>query len=108
MKLRHLIASIAAACLLHAVDAQAQFRTLPADAKRATTGEPIAMPYVKLAGKTMKLAPGAVIYDQNNRSLIQGALPPGAAVLYTTDLQGDVGRIYILSDSEQQQLARKR
>ena len=108
MTLRYFAGLIVAACLVHAAVAHAQFRSLPAAAKRAAVGEAMALPYVNLAGKSMKLAPGAVIYDQENRFIVHNALPPGADVVFTTDSNGDVGRIYMLSDREQELLGRKR
>lgn len=83
----------------------AQLRTLPGNAKRATIGQQQhALPFIELGGKVAKLAPGGVIYDQNNRSLVHGALPPGAEVAFTIDMNGDVARIYILTPFEQAQL----
>ena len=108
MKLRNFAALVVTACLMHAACAHAQFRTLPAQGKRATVGEAMVMPYVKLGGKSMRLAPGAVIYDQQNRFIVHNALPAGADVLFTTDTNGDVGRIYMLSAREQELLGRKR
>ncbi len=87
----------------------AQLRSLPADIKRTTVGQnQFAMPYVELGNKKVKLAPGALIYDQENRTLVQGALPAGADVAFTTDMHGDVARIYILTPSEQAQLKQKK
>ena len=87
----------------------AQFRTLPAAAKRATVGDrPHALPYVELGSKVVRLAPGGVIYDQNNRTIVHGALPPGADIAFTTDMHGDIARIYILTPHEQAQLDKRR
>jgi len=86
----------------------AQLRTLPANAKRATTGQQHPLPFVELGGKVAKLAPGGVIYDQNNRTIVQGALPPGADVIFTTDMNGDIARIYILTPFEQAQFDQKK
>ena len=83
--------------------AQVQLRTLPANAKGAILGEPRPLPYVQLNRKVLRLAPGAVIYDQNNRFILQNALPAGAAVAFTTDMGGNVARIYILTAQEQTQ-----
>ena len=72
--------------------------------KRATVGQQqYALPYVDLGGKVVKLAPGGVIYDQNNRTIVHGALPAGADVVFTTDMNGDIARIYILTPQEQAQ-----
>ncbi len=86
----------------------AQLRTLPAAAKRTTVGQPRQLPYVELGGKLVRLAPGSVIYDQHNRSIVHGALPPGAEVAFTIDMHGDVARIYILTPQEQAQLDQRK
>jgi hypothetical protein len=88
--------------------AHAQVRTLPAAAKRTTVGQPQQLPYVELGGKRVRLAPGGVIYDQHNRSIVHGALPPGAAVAFILDMHGDVARIYILTPQEQAQLDQRK
>ena len=94
---------------LAATYAHAQVRTLPANAKRITVGQQqFPMPYVDLGNKQVKLSPGAVIYDQHNRTIVHSALPPGADVVFTTDMQGDVARIYILTPSEQLQLSQRK
>ena len=95
------------AVLLTASIVYAQLRTLPPNAKRATVGQQQPLPYVNLGGTTLRLAPGGVIYDQNNRTIVHGALSPGADVGYTLDMNGDVARIYILTPLEQTQLANK-
>lgn len=88
--------------------AHAQFRTLPDSAKGATLGEQqYPLPFVNLGGKKVKLAPGGVIYDRNNRTIVHNALPAGADVAFTVDINGDIARIYILTPSERAQLARK-
>jgi hypothetical protein len=83
--------------------AQVQLRTLPASAKSAILGLPQPMPNVQLNRKVLQLAPGAVIFDQNNRIILQQALPVGAAAAFTTDMNGNVSRIYILTASEKAQ-----
>ena len=56
-----------------------------------------------MSGKLVKLAPGGMIYDQNNRTIVHNALPPGADVAVTPDMNGDVARIYILTPLERAQ-----
>ena len=96
------------ASLLFTAAASAQLRTIPANAKRATVGQPQALPYVELSGKMVRLAPGGVIYDQNNRTIVHNALPPGANVAITPDMNGDIARIYILTPLEQAQFKQKK
>ena len=107
--MHNLLLILMAAILLFAQTSYAQMRMLPANAKRATLGtQQYVMPYVDLGGKQVRLAPGGVIYDQNNRSIVHGALPAGAAVAFTTDMHGDIARIYILTPQEQAQLDQRR
>ena len=88
------------AMLLVTQVAMAQFRTLPQDAKIGRTGDAQPLPAVKIDGKLLKLAPGGVIYDENNRTILQGQLPAGVRVAYSFELGGDITRIYILTASE--------
>lgn len=81
-------------------------RMLPAQGERGTLGESQPLPLVKIGGKVLRLAPGGVIYDQSNRSIVHAALPAAANVLYTKDLNGDIQRIYILTEQEQARLDR--
>ena len=94
-------ASLMAMTLMTCI-AHAQFRTIPPDAKRATVGQQqYPLPYIDLGGTAVRLAPGGVIYDQNNRSIVHGALPPGSDVAVVRDMNGDIGRMYILTPHEQ-------
>ena len=106
--IRKLLAVPLAALLLLATLAHAQIRTLPPEAKRATVGQQqYPLPFVDLSGAKVKLAPGGIIFDQNNRTIVHDALPPGANVVFTTDMNGDIRRIYILTPQEQAQFVQK-
>ena len=101
---RKLLPWVAAVLLITAGAAYAQMRTLPGNAKRATVGqEQYPLPYINIGGTRLRLAPGGVIYDQNNRTIVHGALPPGADVAVVPDMNGYIGRIYILTPQEQAQ-----
>jgi len=106
--MRKLIQVLIVASLVFTATANAQLRTIPANAKRATVGQPQVLPNVDLGGKIDKIAPGGVIYDQNNRTIVHGALPPGASVAVTRDMNGDIARIYILTPLEQAQFKEKK
>ena len=83
-------------------------RTLPAKLQRGIVGEQQPLPLLSISGKSLKLAPGGVVFDENNRTIVQGALQPGSAVAYTIDMNGDVGRVYILTPTEQQMLDQRK
>ena len=79
--------------------AQAQLRTIPADAKRATMSHVQGMT-VELNGKKTEMAAGAQIRDANNMIVVPSAVPPGVLIKYVPDAQGQVARIWILSPQE--------
>ena len=58
-------------------------------------------PEVKLNGKPARLAPGARIRDASNLLLMSGTLVGGKAVVnYTTELEGMLLDVWILSPAE--------
>jgi hypothetical protein len=96
-------AALAAAC---ATATHAQFnRHLPVDGK---LGELVAqkhpLPLVEIDQKIVRLAPGARVYDQDNRTLVHTQLPPQAPVLFVLDMNGEVARAYILRPEEWERL----
>jgi hypothetical protein len=92
--------SLVLACAL-ALPAAAQVqRNFTAKALRGEVvfGTP---PEVRLNGKPARLAPGARIRDPNNLVLMSGTLVGGKAVVnYTTELEGMLLDVWILSPAE--------
>ena len=91
--------------------AEAQYmnqRVLPAQGERGTTGAPQPLPNVQIGSKVLRLAPGGVIYDRQNRSIVHGQLPPSADILYTQNQTGDIQRIYVLTEQEKARLDQMR
>jgi hypothetical protein len=83
--------------------AWAQLRMIPTTGKRAMlTG--YENPFVVLGTEKRRLAPGALIFDTHNRTILPGYLPAAADVVYTTDHTGSVMRIYLLTPHEQKRL----
>ena len=80
------------------------FRTLPAAGELGRTGEPRPLPDVKIGRKVLRLGPGALVFDQNNRTILHGLIPAHAHVFFTRDGQGDIRRLYILTDEERARL----
>ncbi|MBI3916029.1 MAG: hypothetical protein HY322_03355 [Betaproteobacteria bacterium] len=76
-------------------------RLLPANGKIGElVGQQHQHPVVQIDRKLLRLAPGGVILDQNNRFILPVYLPARAEVLYVLDRQGDVTRIVILTPQE--------
>ena len=51
-------------------------------------------------GDTYHLAPGVLVFNPGNMTIVRGQLPAGTIVRIQTDLNGDVRRIWILADDE--------
>lgn len=94
---RRLLAVLA--CLWCAGAAQAQFRSLPPEAKRGLIRHVEAMD-VAIDGKRQRLAPGAQIRDAHNMIVLPAALPAEALAKYLVDAQGNVTRVWLLSPEE--------
>jgi hypothetical protein len=90
----------ALAISLTAAAQHVQQRPLPPKASQGTLGEPHEFPTVKIDNRTLRLSPGARIFDQSNRTIVHAQLPPGAEVLYTSDAAGNIQRMYILTEEE--------
>jgi len=75
-------------------------RLLPANGKLGELVGQQEFPMVQIDRKLLRLAPGGVIVDQNNRSILHGNLPAQASVLYVVDNQGNLTRIILLKPEE--------
>ena len=85
------------------------FRQLPANGQigNLTGGQQLPYPLLQINNQTVRLAPGGRIYDENNRLIVHGALPPAAPVVFVADSNGDVSRVYLLRIDEFQQLQQR-
>ncbi len=81
-------------------------RPLPEDGVRATLTGSQPYPQVQLGSKVYRMAPGGIIRDEENRKIVHGGLPPRAQVLFLSDANGEISRIWILTPEEQTMLAR--
>ena len=78
-----------------------QGRLLPANGKLGELGSAQqAFPLVQIGSDLLRLSPGALIFDQSNRTILHGALPGSGAVLYTQDPGGNILRLYLLRPDE--------
>ncbi len=74
-------------------------RALPSDAKFAEDAE-FRYPYVKANKQVLRLAVGVRIYNERNLIVMPATVPAKANVLFRTDINGDVSRVWILTDDE--------
>ena len=74
-------------------------RVLPSDAKFAEDAE-FSYPYVRANKQTLRLAVGVRIYNEHNLIVMPATVPRKANVLLKTDINGDVSRVWILTDDE--------
>ena len=88
----------------------AQFsRELPANGKLGElVGQQRPFPLLQINNQIVRLAPGGLIYDQHNRTILHTFLPERATVLFVQDMNGDISRVYILRPAELEQLLRAR
>lgn len=76
-------------------------RSLPSDATFAADAE-FRYPYVKAKKQVLRLAVGVRIYNERNLIIMPATVPAKANVLFKTDINGDVSRVWILTDDEAQ------
>ena len=74
-------------------------RDLPPDGLQANLGA-IEYPFVQLAGKPIRLSPGARIFDENGRIVLPNTFSGQVPVLYKLDIRGDVQEIWVLTADE--------
>jgi hypothetical protein len=81
-------------------------RTFPPDATFAKAAS-FDYPFLQMGSKTLRLSVGSRIYDENNRILVPASAPATANVLYKTDSNGEIFKVWILTDQETQAFVKK-
>ena len=82
-------------------------RSLPADGKLGElVGQQHPFPMTQINNKVVRLAPGAQIFNQENRTILHNQLPQYAPVLFVADNGGQILRIYLLRPDELARLER--
>ena len=94
--------------LLAALLASAGFaaRSLPTDAQFAEDAQ-FNYPFVTAGKDTLRLAASARIYSEQNLIIMPAAAPTKANVLFKIDINGEVSRVWILTDDEAQAFKNK-
>ena len=90
---------LALLAMVVAVSASAQFRTIPLDVKRGTLTH-VTENIVSVDGRPMRLAPGALIYAQNNLTIVPTQVPRDSLVEYALDRNGELFKVWILTPAE--------
>ena len=105
---RWVVALALALVFVTAGHAQA-LRQLPANGKLGElAGGQQPFPLLRISNEVLRLAPGGLIFDENNRTIVHGLLPERATVLYVQGTGGEVTRIYILRPEELEFVKRTR
>ena len=76
-------------------------RSLPSDTTFAAEAE-FRYPYVRANKQVLRLAVGVRIYNERNLIIMPATVPEKANVLFKTDINGDISRVWILTDDEAQ------
>ena len=93
--------ALALALVLFALPAWPQLRSLPPDTERGHIRHVQEMT-VAVDGRTMRLAPGATIRDQQNLIVVPTSLPAqGAVAEYLVNPDGQLSRVWLLTPDEQ-------
>jgi len=74
-------------------------RSIPAEARRGQI-EHVEGPAIRMSGKVMRLSSGAQIRDTSNRIVQPAAVTPRVLVKYMLDAEGNVHRVWILTQQE--------
>ena len=85
-----------------ATSAHAQLiRQLPATGKLGEIiGQQNPFPLIQIDNKVVRLAPGALIFDESNRTILHNLIPERAHVLFVQEMTGDISRVYHLRPDE--------
>ena len=103
--MRKWLGALALAAIYAAMSHAQLPRTLPASGKLGElVGRQQPLPLLQINDRIVRLAPGGRIYDQENRTIVHGALPERAYVLFVEDMNGDVALVYILRAEELERL----
>jgi hypothetical protein len=79
--------------------AQLAVRTIPAQAARGKFTA-LALPLVKIDGKTLRLAPGARIFSATNTTVTPNQVPADSPVAFLLDSDGQVETVWVLTAQE--------
>jgi hypothetical protein len=82
-------------------------RPLPAAGKLGElAGRQHPFPLLQINNKVVRLAPGGLIYDRQNRTILHNQLPEYSPVLFVEDRKGEIARVYLLRPDELERLER--
>ena len=76
-------------------------RQLPANGKLGEiVGQQHPFPLIQIDNKVVRLAPGGLVFDESNRTILHNLIPERANVVFVQDMTGDISRVYILRPEE--------
>ena len=91
--IRYVVALALAFAFVTTMHAQPLGRLLPAGKLGELTGRQQPFPLVQIGSETLRLSPGALVFDQTNRTIVHASLPDSASVLYVQGPGGEISRM---------------
>jgi hypothetical protein len=79
-------------------------RQFPADIAFAKAAQ-FDYPYVKIDKQVYRLSVGSRIYNDQNLIVMPTTVPASAAVVYRTDINGEISQLWLLTPDEAQTIA---
>jgi len=77
----------------------AQVRTFPANSQQVRIGE-VGNGLVVINGNTLKLAPGLLVFNENNRTIVRSRIPAGVVARVLVNTRNEIQRVWILTVDE--------
>jgi hypothetical protein len=105
--IRYVVAAALAFALVTTTHAQPPGRLLPAGKLGELTGRQQPLPLVQIGSETLRLSPGALVFDQMNRTIVHAGFPDSASVLYGQASGGEISGMYLLRPDELGRLKRE-
>jgi len=77
----------------------AQVRTFPANSQQVRISE-VGNGLVVINGNTLKLAPGLLVFNENNRTIVRSRIPAGVVARVVVNTRNEIQRVWILTLDE--------
>lgn len=80
-------------------DTLAQVRTFPANSQQVHISE-VGNGMLVINGNALKFAPGVLIFNENNRTMVRNRIPAGVVARVVVNTRNEIQRVWILTVDE--------